>query len=327
MTFDFYILHYLMTIHKSVLLKETVDALNLKNGSVVVDATLGGGGHSREILKRILPDGKLISFDQDNRAIENFRKMIGSDKRLKGQEERIILINENFEKIKESLAGLGISKVDGITADLGISSDQLEDREIGLSFQFDAPLDMRLDRKRELTAEKIVNDYSEGDLIKVLKEFGDEKYAKRIAGRICEERKENAIKTTKELVSIIEKSVPVVYRHGKVNCATKTFQALRIEVNGELDVLKRIISDGVELLASGGRLAIITFHSGEDRIVKNLFREYARGCVCPPEFPVCRCGKEEIVRIITKKPIEPDMDEVGSNPRSRSAKLRVLEKI
>ncbi len=315
------------TIHKTVLLNETIEALNLKPGDTVVDATLGGGGHSREILKRIMPDGKLIAFDQDGRAIESFQRIIGSDKQLKGQAERIILINENFEKIKESLAGLEISKVDGITADLGISSDQLDDVEIGISFRFDAPLDMRLDRKREVTAEQVVNTYPEEDLMKVLQEFGDERYARRIAGRICEERKEKRIKRTLELVSIIEKAVPAVYRHGKINCATKTFQALRIEVNNELGVLKRIISDGVDLLAPGGRLAIITFHSGEDRIVKNLFREYARGCVCPPEFPICRCGEKEIAKIITRKPIEPSAEEIGDNPRARSGKLRVLEKI
>lgn len=316
-----------MTIHKSVLLKETVDALNLKNGSVVVDATLGGGGHSSEILERILPDGKLIAFDQDKRAIDNFRKKIDSEKRLKEVEDRIILINENFEKIKESLENLKISKVNGITADLGISSDQLDDVEIGISFRFDAPLDMRLDRKREVTAEQVVNTYSEEDLVKILQEFGDEKYARRIAKKICDERKKGNIKRTLELVSIIERAVPAAYRHGKINCATKTFQALRIEVNNELGVLKKIISDGVDLLAPGGRLAIITFHSGEDRIVKNLFREYARGCVCPPELPICRCGQKEIARIITRKPIEPSEEEIEGNPRARSGKLRILEKI
>ncbi|EKE16208.1 MAG: Ribosomal RNA small subunit methyltransferase H [uncultured bacterium] len=316
-----------MTIHKSVLLNETVEALNLKNGSVVVDATLGGGGHSREILKRILPDGKLIAFDQDEKAIENFQKKIDADEQLKKQAEKIILINENFENIKESLERIGISSVNGITADLGISSDQLDDSTLGISFRIDAPLDMRMDRKRELTAERVVNEYSEENLKKILLEFGDEKYANRIAGKICKEREIKKITRTLEVVSIIEKAVPAAYRYGKINCATKTFQALRIEVNNELGVLRKIISDGVDLLASGGRLAIITFHSGEDRIVKNVFREYARGCICPPEFPICQCGKKEIAKIITRKPIEPGGEEVENNPRARSGKLRVLEKI
>ncbi|HBR72071.1 MAG TPA: 16S rRNA (cytosine(1402)-N(4))-methyltransferase [Candidatus Moranbacteria bacterium] len=317
----------MMTIHKSVLLNETVEALNLKNGSVVVDATLGGGGHSREILKRILPDGKLIAFDQDEKAIENFQKKIDADEQLKKQAEKIILINENFENIKESLERIGISSVNGITADLGISSDQLDDSTLGISFRIDAPLDMRMDRKRELTAERVVNEYSEENLKKILLEFGDEKYANRIAGKICKEREIKKITRTLEVVSIIEKAVPAAYRYGKINCATKTFQALRIEVNNELGVLRKIISDGVDLLASGGRLAIITFHSGEDRIVKNVFREYARGCICPPEFPICQCGKKEIAKIITRKPIEPGGEEVENNPRARSGKLRVLEKI
>jgi len=322
------------SIHKSVLLKEAVESLNLKNGSVVVDATLGGGGHSREILKKIGKKGILIAMDQDMRAVENFMEFPISNLQFPNnfqipifKIENVYLVNSNFDKLADVLKILKIEKVDAIMADLGISSDQLEDVEMGLSFQFDAPLDMRLDRKRELTAEKIVNGYPEEELVGILREFGDERYAGSIAKRICDGRKDGPIKTTKELVSIIGKSVPAAYRHGKVNFATKTFQALRIEVNGELDVLKKIVSNGIDLLSSGGRLAIITFHSGEDRIVKNSFREYARGCICPPEFPVCKCGKKEIAKIITKKPIEPSEEEIGENPRSRSAKLRVLEKI
>ncbi|KKT88035.1 MAG: Ribosomal RNA small subunit methyltransferase H, partial [Candidatus Moranbacteria bacterium GW2011_GWC2_45_10] len=261
-----------MTVHKSVLLKETVEALNLKNGSIAVDATLGGGGHGLEILKRISPDGKLIAFDQDERAVEAFRKRVSDDAELKKNEKGIFLINENFEKIKDSLEFLKIEKVDAITADLGISSDQLEDAEIGISFRIDAPLDMRLDRKRELTASKVVNGYSEAELARVFREFGDEKYAGRIARKICEARKEKVIERTLELVSIIESAVPAIYKRGKIHPATKVFQALRIEVNNELGVLKKIIADGIGLLSPKGRLAIITFHSGEDRIVKNLFR-------------------------------------------------------
>lgn len=323
-----------MTIHKTVLLKETVDALNLRNGSVVVDVTLGGGGHSREILKRIGNEGVLIAMDQDMRALENFTEFPISNFQFPNnfqlpifKVENTYLINSNFENLADVLKILKIDKVDAIVADLGISSDQLNDSTLGISFQIDAPLDMRMDRKRELTAERVVNEYSEDNLKKILLEFGDEKYANRIAGKICKEREIKKITRTLELVSIIEKAVPAAYRYGKISYATKTFQALRIEVNNELNVLKKMISEGVELLASGGRLAIITFHSGEDRIVKNVFREYARGCICPPEFPICQCGEKEIAKIITKKPIGPSEKEIEENPRARSGKLRILEKI
>ncbi|HBP00781.1 MAG: Ribosomal RNA small subunit methyltransferase H [Candidatus Moranbacteria bacterium GW2011_GWE1_49_15] len=315
------------SIHKSVLFEETIEGMKLKNGSIVVDATLGGGGHSLEILERIMPDGKLIAFDQDGRAVEAFRKKIDADARLREYGEKIILINENFEKIKECLEDLEIAGVDAIMADLGISSDQLEDEDLGISFRFDSPLDMRLDRKRELTAEKVVNGYSEEELTKVLREFGDEKYAKSIARGICKAREEKRITKTKELISIIEGSVPGMYRRGKIHFATKTFQALRIEVNSELEVLKKLVADGTEALLKKGRLAIITFHSGEDRIVKNLFRELSRGCVCPPELPICRCGREPIAKLVTRKAIVPTEKEVEENPRARSAKLRIIEKI
>jgi len=314
-------------IHKTVLLQEAVENLKLKPGMIVVDVTLGAGGHSLEILKKISKGGVLVVFDQDENAIIEFKKKIEKDENLKVNRENIILINENFENIKESLANFGISRVDAILADLGISSDQLEDEEMGLSFKIDSRLDMRLDRKGDLTAEQVINSYSEDDLKRILQEFGDEKYAGKIARRICQAREEKKIERTTELVSIIEKAVPAFYRRGKINCATKTFQALRIEVNRELDVLRKIIVDGIELLSANGRMAIITFHSGEDRIVKNIFREYARGCICPPEFPVCRCDEKEIVKIITRKPICPGEKETRENSRSRSAKLRVIEKI
>lgn len=316
----------MLTVHKSVLLKETIDALNLKNGDIVVDATLGGGGHSIEILKNILPNGKLIAFDQDEKAIEEFKKKIEDDRFLKESENNIILINENFENIQEELKSLDIHKVNSITADLGVSSDQLDDQEIGLSFRSDSPLDMRLSRKGTLNAWKVLNFYSEEELKKIFQDFGDERYSGRIARVICEKRKKQKISSTKELVSIIEGSVPAVYKRGKIHFATKVFQALRIEVNKELDVLKKIVEDGINLLSENGRMAIITFHSGEDRIVKNLFREYARGCICPPTLPLCRCGKKEIVKIVTRKPIKPSEEEIVKNPRSRSAKLRIIEK-
>lgn len=302
------------------MLNESIEALNLKNGSVVVDATLGGGGHSREILKKIGPNGILIDLDQDEKAIENFRSEFEKD-------ERVILINDNFENIKAQLEDGGISKVDGILADLGFSSDQLEDNERGISFQTDASLDMRLDQRNELTAEKIVNGYPQEELKRILKEFGDEKYAGKIAKAICDQRKKGEIRKTSELVSIIEKAVPVEYRRGKIHFATRTFQAIRIETNRELEVLKKMIHDGLGLLSEKGRMAIITFHSGEDRIVKQLFREYARGCICPPNLPICRCGKREMVKLVNRKPIVPSEKEVADNPRARSAKLRVVEKV
>lgn len=322
-----------MSIHKTVLLEEAVEMLDLKEGSVVVDATLGAGGHTREILKRIGDEGILIGFDQDISALENFTEFPISNFQFPSNSEFSIfkiknqyLVNSNFENLADVLKILGIEKVDAILADLGFSSDQLEDQERGISFQKDSPLDMRLDRGNELTAEKIVNEYSEEELKGIIKEFGDERYAGKIARNICLERKKKEIKTTKELVSIIERSVPGEYRRGKLHFATRTFQALRIETNRELEVLKKLIGGGIGILSEKGRMAIITFHSGEDRIVKNLFREYARGCICPPSLPICRCGNKEFVKLVTRKPIEPSEKEVLENPRARSAKLRVVEK-
>lgn len=327
-----------MTIHKPVLLEEVIENLKLKNGDVVVDATLGGGGHSAEILKRILPDGILIAVDQDADAIEKFK--VKSEKfpplaeKVKG---KIFLVNDNFANLDKILADLKIEKVDKIMADFGISSDQLE-AERGFSFQKDAPLDMRMDQKGEMTAEKIVNDYSEEELARIFSEYGEEKFAKKIAREISKQRKVKPIKTTFDLVSIIGNSIPEKYKHQRIprksqggtrgrHFATRVFQALRIEVNGELEKIKEFIPKTIEVLNKKGRLAVITFHSGEDRIAKEIFRENARGCICPPTFPVCRCGKEPKIKIVNKKPILPSAGEIGSNPRSRSAKLRIIEKL
>jgi 16S rRNA (cytosine1402-N4)-methyltransferase len=307
-----------MTIHKSVLLEETIENLNLKSGDAVVDATLGGGGHSREILKKIGNQGTLIAIDQDKEAIEEFKR-----KNI----ENIILINDNFANLKNILTDSGIEKVDAIAADLGISSDQLNQADRGFSFMSESELDMRMDQSQRLSAKVIVNTYQKEDLVKIFRDFGDERYANGIAKNICEERKKKPIRTTKELVSIIEKSVPGDYKHRKIHFATRIFQSLRIETNDEMENLKKFIPDAIDFLKSEGRLAIITFHSGEDRIVKNLFRQYARGCICPKNFPVCRCGKESKIRIVSKKPILPSAVELEKNPRARSAKLRVLEKI
>jgi len=315
-----------MTIHKTVLLKETVDALNLKPGMIVVDATLGGGGHSLEVLKKIGPKGKLIAFDRDQDAIDRFKKRIevGS---VEVSDENIELFHDNYSALKDRLTSVDIFSVDAILADLGISSDQLADEKRGISFQGDAPLDMRMDLSQGITAADVVNTYDEQALIKILKEFGDEQYAHSIVRNIIAQRDEKPFTRTSELVELIERSVPGIYKRKKIHCATKTFQALRIEVNQELKTLDLFVSQAIEMLKPGGRLAIITFHSGEDALVKWTLRENARGCICPPEFPVCRCQKKPIINLITRKPVVASEKEVNENPRSRSAKLRVAEKV
>lgn len=304
-----------MSIHKSVLLKEAVELLNLKEGDVVVDATLGGGGHSREILK-IIKNGKLITIDADEKAIKNFETE---------SDDRTILVNDNFANLGKILEELKIEKVDAVLADLGWSSDQLEGK--GMSFIKDEELDMRLDEKQTLSAKKIVNEYSQSDLEGIIRNYGEEKFFKNIAKRIIKYREDKKIGTTAELAEIIKNAVPPKYRYGKINLATKTFQALRIETNKELANLEKFLPQAAESLKPGGRLAVISFHSLEDKIVKNIFRENARGCICPADFPKCVCGKTPRVRIITKKPIMPSAREIAENPRSRSAKMRVIEKI
>jgi 16S rRNA (cytosine1402-N4)-methyltransferase len=315
-----------MSIHKPVLPKETIDCLNLKPGMIVVDATLGGGGHSREIISRILPGGKLIAIDQDRDAIIKFKETTNGSK-LGQDKENIVLVNDNFTKVKDVVFSLKIKKVNAILADLGISSDQLGNTDRGFSFQKNSPLDMRMDQRSKLTAKDIVNGYSENDLKKIFSEYGEEQNAGRIAVAIMRVRKNKPIETTTELVSIIKDAVPERYRNGKINFATKTFQALRMEVNAEVESLKKFLSEAAEVLSANGRLAVISFHSGEDRIVKNFFRENARGCICPPNFPICQCGQKPSLRIVTKTPVLPTPEEIRLNPRARSAKLRVAEKI
>lgn len=342
-----------MTIHKPVLLRESIDGLKLKPGSIAVDATLGGGGHSSEILKIIGEKGKLIAIDQDSVAVENFKKKVSADD--------VILVKDNFSNLKNILDEISADKVDAILADLGYSSIQLEDKEIGMSFLKDAPLDMRLDREGELTAKEIVNEYSQGQIARIIKEYGEERFASIIAKKIADRRKLKPIETTTELVEIINSAIPEKFKHGKIHPATKTFQALRIETNKELEALEKFIPQAIESLSTKGRLAIISFHSLEDRIVKNMYRENARGCICPPamqlqklqeeyiravennspdadelekalragpaDFPICQCGQVAKVKIITKKPIVPTEDETQENPRARSAKLRICEKL
>ncbi|MFA6382947.1 MAG: 16S rRNA (cytosine(1402)-N(4))-methyltransferase RsmH [Parcubacteria group bacterium] len=314
-----------MITHKPVLLLESIAGLNLRKGATIVDATLGGGGHSREILKIIGRGGRLIAIDQDRAAIENFNPEYSGQ--LPSEVGNVVLVKDNFSKLENILGGQGIKSVDGILADLGYSSAQLEDESYGMSFLKDAELDMRLDKENALTAKKIINEYSQADLERIIRDYGEEKFAKNIAKKIIERRKSVSIEKTIELAEIINQAIPERYRHQKIHPATRTFQALRIEVNKELENLEKFIPVAINVLSPGGRLAIISFHSLEDRIVKNIFRENARGCICPPDFPSCLCGHQAKVKIITRKPIVPGAEEIAENPRARSAKLRICEKI
>jgi 16S rRNA (cytosine1402-N4)-methyltransferase len=320
-----------MSIHKSVLLREAITGLNLKKGAVVVDATLGGGGHASEILRRIGKTGKLIALDVDKEAIKKFSSKfkVQSSKlgAWKSETGNLFLVKDNFADLETILGGLGVKTVDAVLADLGYSSDQLEDEKLGMSFQKDAPLDMRFDQNSGITAKDAVNNYGQRDLERIIKKYGEERFAQNIAKKIIEYRKDRKIGTTLELAKIIESAVPERYKHGRIHPATKTFQALRIETNKELENLEKFIPQAIGVLATGGRLGIISFHSLEDRIVKNIIRENARGCICPPDFPECRCGHKAEVKIITKKPITPSALEIKENSRARSAKLRICEKL
>lgn len=305
--------------HKTVLLNETVDSIDVKNGKLYVDATFGGGGHSRLILSKA-DDIRLFVFDQDIEAIENGKLNFV-------EEKRINFINDNFVNIKKNLQALGIKKVDGIIADLGVSSYQLDNADRGFSYMSDAKLDMRMDKNSSLTAEYVVNTYSKERLKHIIREYGQENWSDRIAEIIVEKRAVKPITTTLELVDIIEKSIPKKLRDKHKHPAKRTFQAIRIEVNNEIDIIEKFIQDSFDMMNIGGRIAIITFHSLEDRAVKNSFKELSIDCVCPKEFPVCMCNTIQKAKILTKKPILPTDEEINSNPRSRSAKLRVLEKI
>ena len=306
--------------HISVLLNESIQQLNIKKNGVYVDCTLGGGGHSSEILKRI-PNGHLYAFDQDSFAINT------ADEKLKKIASNYTLINENFVNIKVALEEENVYGVDGILYDLGVSSFQLDIPERGFSYRFDGPLDMRMDQTAELDAYTVVNTYDEKSLVRILFEYGEEKFARLIARKIVSEREKKPIETTLELVEIIKNAIPAKARREGPHPAKRTFQAIRIEVNSELSILNKAIEDGVNKLNKGGRMAIITFHSLEDRIVKNKFRDLAVSCRCPKEFPICICGEKAKVKVISRKAIEPSKEEVEVNPRSRSAKLRVIEKI
>lgn len=306
--------------HVSVLLNECLEGLNIKENGIYVDGTLGGAGHSSEILKRLSKEGRLIGIDQDTDALK------AAKERLKDY-SNVTFVHSNFSNIGNVLNNLNIDGVDGILMDLGVSSYQLDEGERGFSYMKDAPLDMRMNRENDFSAYNVVNEYSEEDLYRIIRDYGEEKFAKRIASFIVENRQEKNIETTLELVEIIKNAIPAKARREGPHPAKRTFQAIRIEVNSELSILNKTIEDGVEKLNKGGRMAIITFHSLEDRIVKNKFRDLAVSCRCPKEFPVCVCGEKAKVKIISRKAIEPTKEEVEINPRSRSAKLRVIEKL
>lgn len=306
--------------HISVLLNECLEGLNIKENGIYVDGTLGGAGHSSEILKKLSNEGRLIGIDQDTDALK------AAKERLKNY-SNVTFVHSNFSSIENVLNNLNIDGVDGILMDLGVSSYQLDEGERGFSYMKDAPLDMRMNRDKDFSAYNVINEYSEEDLYRIIRDYGEEKFARRIASFIVENRQEKNIETTLELVEIIKSAIPAKARREGPHPAKRTFQAIRIEVNSELSILNKTIEDGVGKLNKGGRMAIITFHSLEDRIVKNKFRDLAVSCRCPKEFPVCVCGEKAKVKVISRKAIEPTKEEVDINPRSRSAKLRVIEKL
>lgn len=307
--------------HVSVLLDECIDNLNIKPDGVYVDCTMGGAGHSKEIVKRLSKDGLFIGFDQDINAINTAKE------RLSEYSDRVKFVHSNFQNLKNELEKIGVYKVDGVLADLGVSSHQLDEADRGFSYMQDAPLDMRMDIRCSFSAYDVVNTYSEAELSKIIKDYGEDNWAKRIAKFIVEGRKEKNIETTGELVEIIKKAIPKKARIDGPHPAKRTFQAIRIEVNNELGVITEMIDDAASIMNEGGRICIITFHSLEDRIVKNAFRDLATDCICPPYIPICQCDKEALVKVITRKPILPTDKEIEENPRSRSAKLRVAERI
>lgn len=306
--------------HVSVLFHETVDSLKVKPDGIYVDGTLGGAGHASEVVKGLGESGRFIGIDQDIEAIE------ASTKRLEPYKDKVTIVKSNYENMMNVLDGLGIERVSGIMLDLGVSSHQLDDAERGFSYRYDAPLDMRMDRDGSLSAFDIVNGYSEKEITAILRDYGEEKFAASIARNICRAREEKNIETTLELLEIIRRSMPVKAQIASGHPGKRTFQALRIACNRELEVLENSIDGMIDRLEEGGRLSIITFHSLEDRIVKNAFRKNENPCTCPPNFPVCMCGKKSKGVVITRKPILPSEEEMEVNPRSKSAKLRVFER-
>lgn len=306
--------------HTSVLLEETIDNLHIRPEGIYVDGTLGGGGHSGRIVSELTGAGRLIGIDQDEAAIE------AAGARLKPYRERVTLVRDNYCNARRVLMELGIDKVDGIVLDLGVSSFQLDNVERGFSYKYDTALDMRMDQRQALTAADIVNSYDEMRLYRVIKDYGEEQFAKNIAKHIVNARKDKPIETTGELNEIIKAAIPAKMRASGGHPSKRTFQAIRIECNRELEVLKESLDDFIEMLNPGGRICIITFHSLEDRIVKTSFRRNENPCTCPPDFPVCVCGQIPKGKVITRKPVLPSGEELAVNKRSKSAKLRVFER-
>lgn len=307
--------------HTSVLLFECIDALNIRDGYTYIDCTAGGGGHSLEIAKRMGKNSRLICFDRDKNAIA------AATERLKDYLDRVTFINDNFSSLDSVISEYGINNLGGVLADLGCSSHQFDCPERGFSYMHDAELDMRMDTDAPLTAFNIVNEYSESELKRIIYEYGEERFAPKIASSICKARADKPIKTTYELSEIIKGSIPKAARVDGPHPAKRTFQAIRIEVNGELDAIKPLIASAARNLIPSGRIAIISFHSLEDRLVKQTYKELSTGCTCPRDFPVCVCGNKPLIKEISKKPILPSDEELTDNPRSRSAKLRIAQKI
>lgn len=306
--------------HVSVLLNEIIDGLNINPDGIYVDGTLGGGGHAYEVCKRLSDKGRLIGIDQDGEALEAARE------HLKEFEDKITLVRSNYCEIDTILKDLDIDKVDGIVLDLGVSSYQLDNLERGFSYKSDAPLDMRMDQRQVKTAADVVNTYSENELFRIIRDYGEDKFAKNIAKHIVMERQKKPFETTAQLSEVIKHSIPMKFQNKGGHPAKKTFQAIRIEVNKELTVLRDSIDKMIELLNENGRICIITFHSLEDRIVKTKFRENENPCTCPPDFPVCVCGKVSKGKVITRKPIVPGDKEITENKRAKSSKLRIFER-
>lgn len=306
--------------HTSVLLQETIENLKIKPEGIYVDGTLGGGGHASEIAERLKGAGRLIGIDQDADAME------AAGKRLEPYSGHVTLIRDNYCHMKEVLRQIGVESVDGIVLDLGVSSFQLDNVERGFSYKYDTPLDMRMDTRQRLSAKEIINDYSEAELYRIIRDYGEEQFAKNIAKHIAAARKDKPVETTGQLCEIIKAAIPAKKRAVGGHPAKRTFQAIRIECNRELEVLKDSLDDLIGLLKPGGRICIITFHSLEDRIVKSAFRKNENPCTCPPDFPVCVCGQVSQGRVITKKPILPSEGEMEANKRAKSAKLRVFSK-
>ena len=307
--------------HRPVLLEECIQGLNIRPEGVYLDGTLGRAGHSREIARRLRGSGRLICVDRDQAALEAARERLGE------WMDRVTLVHSNFDRVDKILDELELPGVDGMLFDLGVSSPQLDDGSRGFSYLADAPLDMRMDRSEGLTAAQVVNTWSQEELRRILFQYGEERFAPQIAGAIVRRREERPIETTLELVDIIKGAMPAKALREKQHPAKRSFQAIRIAVNDELSSVERMLRRAVPRLNQGGRLAVITFHSLEDRIVKTVLADFARGCICPPDFPVCVCGRTPDVRLVNKKPILPSQEEIQNNPRARSAKLRVCEKL